>query len=464
MDSKIGNAEATPLEGFSRELQSLKTAKEKEIEVLLREVNGRFKFNGSFFQRKGKPKASRDTGDFSFESMETGRTVIDSSISRWTLNHVIGVLVSEAITSRPGVSIGKMPVLIKFEYDEATDSAEVTMKSKKVKFWNTVYKSWKEGRIEPVYEKKVKNFKVEGVLQKIYSRSEFHEGRKEAILSAFNPDFDVVLSQVERFRRSVVELSYLSKLADYFLEGEKRGIKSIMPEVAPTETSVLELRNARDPYLMLRIPDTEKVVPNDVSIRADKNVFVITGANGNGKSVYHDMAANVQATTQAGWRVFADTAVVSPRDNIITFAVRPGDIKAGESRHQRELNMLTEVFETVTPNSTVIIDELGTGTNPSEGVVIAAGALRQLHRTGAIALFSTHFPELSETAKELKRADNLHCVVNGEGSRHFTFKIIPGSSSSSEGLALARRSGADESGLAGILERRARAGSIVLKA
>ena len=162
-----------------------------------------------------------------------------------------------------------------------------------------------------------------------------------------------------------------------------------------------------------------------------------------------------QAMSQAGMPVFAQDAEMSPKDNIHTHYIRPGDLVAGESRYAHELSRIINIFEQATRHSLVLFDESCTGTSSKDGSHEAGVIFRVLGKLGATGYAATHFHDQIDIAEELPFAKNLCCVTNGKGDDlEYTYKIVGGSSRQSNGMHLARTMGADEAGLTRILTER----------
>ena len=247
----------------------------------------------------------------------------------------------------------------------------------------------------------------------------------------FLEDFD---TDIGEFAKAVVELRYLAAVADYFNGLKEQGVQITMPKIAPTDSKTTEATNLIEPNLI-------------------------------GKVELGDIA---QAMSQAGMMVLAQDARMSPKDNIFTHYIRPGDLVVGESRYAHELSRIMGIMKRATGDSLVLMDEPCSGTSPEDGKQEAEGVFKTVGKLGATGYVTTHFHNLIDTANGLPFAGNLHCVVrnenhNGNGDLVYTFKIADGSSNQSNGIYLARKMGADEEGLAGILTERAQKENLKLR-
>jgi len=274
-------------------------------------------------------------------------------------------------------------------------------------------------------------------------------------------------TDIKEFAAAVVELRYLATVADYFNGLKEQGVQITMPKIAPTDSKTTEATNLIEPNLIGKV-ELGDIVANDVQANGDDNLYVITGPNNNGKTTYMNALGIAQAMSQAGMMVLAQDARMSPKDNIFTHYIRPGDLVVGESRYAHELSRIMGIMKRATGDSLVLMDEPCSGTSPEDGRQEADGVFKTVGKLGATGYVTTHFHNLIDTANGLPFAGNLHCVVqngnhNGNGDLVYTFKIVDGSSNQSNGMYLARKMGADEEGLAGILTERAQKENLKLR-
>jgi DNA mismatch repair ATPase MutS len=269
--------------------------------------------------------------------------------------------------------------------------------------------------------------------------------------SNFLENFDTELKDLAG---AVVELRYLATAANYFNELKEKGVQTAVPKIASTDSKIMNITNLIDPNLVEKTAFGD-IVANDVLAGADKNLYVITGPNNNGKTTYMNAIGVAQAMFQAGLNVLAQSAEMSPKDNIFTHYIRPGDLVSGESRYAHELSRIKEIFKKATGYSLFLMDESFSGTAPDDAKVEADAVVRKIGRLGSTGFVATHFHNLIDSANGLSYAQNIHCVANkNEDELVYTYKIAEGSSTQSNGIYLARKMGADEDGLDAILDER----------
>jgi DNA mismatch repair protein MutS2 len=217
-------------------------------------------------------------------------------------------------------------------------------------------------------------------------------------------------------------------------------VGAMRPEVAPAPTR-LEIVGARHPLLL---GGESEIVPFSLSLDPDERTVVISGPNAGGKTVVLKAVGLLAAMAQAG--IIPPTGPGSRLPVFRRFFVDIGDhqsIAANLSTFSAHVRVLRDTLEHADATSLVLIDEIGSGTDPAEGGALAEAALGALTRAGATTLASTHLGAL-------KRLSETHAgVVNA--SLQFdpetlspTYRLKKGVPGRSYGLAIARRLGVPE--------------------
>jgi len=195
----------------------------------------------------------------------------------------------------------------------------------------------------------------------------------------------------------------------------------------------------------------ESFVPNDVSLHSGE-VAIVTGPNMSGKSTYMRGVALCVLLAQIGGFVPARAARLPVVDRIFTRVGASDDIAGGQSTFMREMTELATVLREATPESLVILDEVGRGTSTVDGTAIARAAIERLHDSvGARTLFATHYHELTDLASGRERVSNYHFAADrggneADGSEAITFlhSVAKGASSASYGIDVAQLAGVPE--------------------
>jgi len=206
---------------------------------------------------------------------------------------------------------------------------------------------------------------------------------------------------------------------------------------------IVSLQNAKHPLLMLRISDHDKVVGSDINLGADGNQgLVLTGPNAGGKTVILKLLGLVALMARNGIPIAADSADHQPRVDFFSPVLADiGDLQSvgGDlSTFSGHMLVCKQVLENSGTNALVLMDELGSGTDPAQGVAIAQALLEELVEAGSRVVITTHYMEL----KQLAASDERFAVggmqfVNGRP----TYKLLPGTVGESFALSVAERLG-----------------------
>lgn len=210
--------------------------------------------------------------------------------------------------------------------------------------------------------------------------------------------------------------------------------------------SVLEIRDGRHPVLDVTLP-AGIFVPNDVSFKGDDGLFwLITGPNMSGKSTFIRQVALLTLLAHLGSFVPAASATVGLTDRIFTRVGASDELSRGQSTFMVEMTEAANILNNATPQSLVILDEIGRGTSTYDGVSLAWAITEHLHdQTGCRALFATHYHELSQLAEVLPKLRNYTVrVIEQDDGVIFLHKIAAGSADKSYGIHVARLAGVPE--------------------
>jgi DNA mismatch repair protein MutS len=206
----------------------------------------------------------------------------------------------------------------------------------------------------------------------------------------------------------------------------------------------IRLTEARHPVVEAAQP-AGTFVPNDCLLGADCQVLLLTGPNMSGKSTFLRQVALIAVMAQAGSFVPAAAASLPLFDRVFTRIGAHDDLAAGQSTFMVEMVETAQILHQATPDSLVILDEVGRGTSTFDGMAIARAVIEFLHNRREIAaktLFATHYHELTELAEILPRVRNAHVGVHEEnGEVVFEHRIVDGPSDRSYGVHVARLAG-----------------------
>ncbi|MCK8518940.1 DNA mismatch repair protein MutS [Methanoculleus sp. 7T] len=210
------------------------------------------------------------------------------------------------------------------------------------------------------------------------------------------------------------------------------------------ESGRIVIRDGRHPVVERHLP--VPFVPNDTELdSAGDQIMIITGANMAGKSTYMRAVALCCIIAQMGSFVPARHATIGIVDRVFTRVGAFDDLASGQSTFMVEMLELANILNNATPQSLVILDEIGRGTSTLDGCSIARAVVEFLHGkavAGPRTLFATHFHDLIDLEGSLARVKNFHFAVKDTGNDVvFLRKIIPGATDKSYGVHVAHLAG-----------------------
>jgi DNA mismatch repair protein MutS len=213
--------------------------------------------------------------------------------------------------------------------------------------------------------------------------------------------------------------------------------------------SSLEIEDGRHPVVEQTLPPGEPFIPNSVYLDPEREqICIITGPNMAGKSVVLRQTGLIVLLAQIGSFVPARTARVGIVDRIFTRVGASDNLAAGESTFLVEMNEAANILNNATPQSLILLDEVGRGTSTFDGLSIAWALVEYLHERPDVAartLFATHYHELNELASRYERVRNARIQVEEhDGKVIFLRKMIPGGADHSFGIEVARMAGLPE--------------------
>jgi DNA mismatch repair protein MutS len=190
----------------------------------------------------------------------------------------------------------------------------------------------------------------------------------------------------------------------------------------------------------------ERFIPNDLLINnTTDRLLIITGPNMGGKSVFLKQTALIAILAQVGSFVPAQSASIALVDRIFTRVGASDNLARGRSTFMVEMTETSNILNTATPRSLVLLDEVGRGTATFDGLSLAWAIAEYLHDHGqhsAKTLFATHYHELTDLAKLRPGVKNYQVAVSEAGGDIvFLRRVVPGSASKSYGIEVARLAG-----------------------
>lgn len=243
---------------------------------------------------------------------------------------------------------------------------------------------------------------------------------------------------VQKIQKAAATVARLDSL--FALAKTAHALRWVCPEV--NAGAVLAIEEGRHP--LVEAFSKERFIPNDVFLDGEENRFLmITGPNMAGKSTVMRQSALIVILAQMGSFVPAGRAQIGVVDRIFTRVGASDRLSKGESTFMVEMKEAAHILKEATARSLVIIDEIGRGTSTYDGVAIAWAVAEFLHnRIKAKTLFATHYHELIDLARFCTGMKNFNIAVREwNGKLVFLRKLVPGPTSKSYGVEVARLAG-----------------------
>ena len=211
-------------------------------------------------------------------------------------------------------------------------------------------------------------------------------------------------------------LDFLTSLA--FLAIKHDYVKPVL-----SNNSIIDISNGRHPVVEKLLPSTEKFIPNNTYIDSNKNqIHLLTGPNMAGKSTYLRQIGLIVIMAQIGSFVPASKLKLGLVDRLFTRVGASDNLAGGESTFLVEMIEASNILNNATNNSLILLDEIGRGTSTYDGLSLAWSITEYIHdepKIRARTIFATHYHELTNLEKKLKRLENHHIQV-----KEFKEKII----------------------------------------
>ncbi|HUT99317.1 MAG TPA: endonuclease MutS2 [bacterium] len=265
-----------------------------------------------------------------------------------------------------------------------------------------------------------------------------HRAEREEIARLFGE-----LSELARSRLDAIELDYgLVARLDLAQAKGRLALKlgGAVPEL--TEDGPTRLLAARHPVLLLHHP-ADEVVPVDLELGGDYDVLLITGPNAGGKTVALKTLGLLTVMVQSGLPIpVSPDSTVGIRASVLADIGDEQSVEGDLSTFSYHVKRLGEIFSAVGRGSLVLLDEIGTGTDPDQGAALAMAVLTRLQSAGAWVVATSHYDSLKGFVYGAERMENAQVAFDPETLAPL-YRVSIGSPGASNTLQMARRLGLD---------------------
>jgi DNA mismatch repair protein MutS len=247
----------------------------------------------------------------------------------------------------------------------------------------------------------------------------------------------VTIPKIQRIARALAQLDVLGSFAS---------CAKTYQWSAPTlvNQTMLQIQNGRHPVVEAQLAKKALTFSgNDGELHHGRRMLMITGPNMGGKSTYMRQMALITIVAYMGSFVPAKAAQLGPIDQIFTRIGAADDLASGKSTFMVEMTEAAGILHRATPNSLVLMDEIGRGTSTFDGLSLAWAIAKYLLEVNqSLTLFATHYLELAHLPSSYPQCINVHLSAIEQGKELiFLHQVKPGHASQSYGLQVAQLAG-----------------------
>src|SRR5437588_209767 len=267
--------------------------------------------------------------------------------------------------------------------------------------------------------------------------AEDEAAERARILRELTERLQAIRGPLEAAARTIAELDSVFARARF-----ARDFDAHRPEFS--EANELRLEAARHPVLEDKLKkENRAIVPMSLSLGGQERVLVISGPNTGGKTVALKTVGVAALAAQAGIPVAAQRALLPIFDRVLVDIGDEQSIAADLSTFSAHVLNLKAMLEAATPQSLVLVDEMGTGTAPEEGAALAVALLDEFRAKNSFVLATTHHDRLKTYASTAPGVVNAAVEFDDVNLRP-TYRLMVGVPGGSSGIAIAQRLGLAE--------------------
>lgn len=245
----------------------------------------------------------------------------------------------------------------------------------------------------------------------------------------------ILSSLVSDFKADIIlNLDYIEEL-DYIFAKGKLSLEMNGKEARINTDRVISLVNGRHPLI-----DKKECVPLNISFGKELKGVVITGPNTGGKTVALKTLGLCSVMAQSGLHIPCEEADICMNTNVLCDIGDGQSITENLSTFSAHIKNIIHIIEVADKDSFVLLDELGSGTDPAEGMGIAVSILEELNRIGCNFIATTHYPEVKEYASKTEGIINARMAFDKESLKPL-YRLELGEAGESCAFYIAKRLG-----------------------
>jgi len=258
----------------------------------------------------------------------------------------------------------------------------------------------------------------------------------ERILMALSEALMPYQEELKRNEWVVAHLDYIQARAHY-----AKSLEATRPKFS--DQQIVAIYQARHPLIV-----ADKIVPNDIILGEHYQALIITGPNTGGKTILLKTLGLLQLMGQSGLHIPAEAGSrLGIFDAVYADIGDEQSIEQNLSTFSSHMTNIVSILNQVTDRSLVLFDELGSGTDPQEGALLAMAILNHLRKIGTLVMATTHYPELKLYAHETANTLNASMEFDAQ-TLSPTYRLLLGVPGRSNAFDISGRLGLDPSILA----------------
>jgi DNA mismatch repair protein MutS2 len=307
-----------------------------------------------------------------------------------------------------------------------------------------------EGKRNPFYRRPLRRWWDR--LRIIFHR--YHLEPEELVDRLVMGVYQEVACAMARVIQMLCHLEFYLAARSFAVEARSRGLQVCLAEIAPDAS--IDYQSLFNPLLLTLM---ERPVPSNIKMDSTRPVTLVTGPNSGGKTRLLQAVGIAQVLAQSGLYVPCSEARLPFVNGVFASIIELDRADQSEGRLGTELVRLRTLFELVPQGSLVLLDELCSGTNPSEAIEIVDMVLHLLRRLEPVAFVTTHFLDFAQQLHSTSASDSfVFLQAEVEAAQGATYRFIPGVATTSLAVGTARRLGVTFSELETKLDQRVATG------